>query len=309
MYRTFVLSCVLIFHGIAFGQEAKATRPAITGLSHMTLYADDLNKSREFYSELLGWEQVPSGSAESGVRFYANHVQYIELLSPPSKGLANRFDSIGFSTSDAERLRKFLGANGVAVPPVVTVDRDGNRFFYVEDPEGNKVEFTQEGTHAPKEVKPASARLSTHIIHAGFVAHDRAALDRFYKGLLGFHQYWQGGSSPDHTDWVMMQVPDGTDWVEYMFYLPANPSREQLGGANHFAPGVVSVTGLEQKLKQKGWVPSAQDRPPLLGADGKWQLDIFDRDGTRVEFTEFQPVKKPCCAPFTGPQPSPSPIW
>jgi catechol 2,3-dioxygenase-like lactoylglutathione lyase family enzyme len=309
MYRSLVLSCVLIFHGMAFGQEAKATRPAITGLSHMTLYADDLNKSQEFYSSLLGWEQVPSGAAESGVRFYANHVQYIELLSLPGKGLANRFDSIGFSTSHAEQLRRFLGANGVAVPPTVTVDRDGNTFFDVRDPEGNKIEFTQEGTHAPKETKPASARLSTYIIHAGFVAHDRAALDRFYKGLLGFHQYWQGGSSPNRTDWVMMQVPDGTDWVEYMFNLPATPSREQLASANHFAPGVVSVTDLGKRLKQKGWVPSTQDRPPLLGADGKWQLDIHDPDGTRVEFTEFQPVQKPCCSPFTGPQPNSSPVW
>ena len=107
----------------------------------------------------------------------------------------------------------------------------------------------------------------------------------------------------------MMQVPDGADWLEYMLNLPAAPSRGQLASANHFSPGVVSVRELEQKLRQRGWTPSSEERPPLLGVDGKWQLDLFDPDGTRAEFMEFNPVKEPCCSPFTGRQPSPSPTW
>jgi catechol 2,3-dioxygenase-like lactoylglutathione lyase family enzyme len=189
------------------------SRPPITGLSHMTLYSDDLHKSEQFYAGLLGWEQVPAGA---GVRFFANHMQYIELIPAPSSGLANRFNSIGFSTSNAEQLRSFLGSRGVSVPAKVTVDANRDLFFQVKDPEGNEVEFRQTGPHPPKGEKAVSERVSTHIIHAGFVAHDRAKLDSFYKNLLGFHLYWEGGSGPGHTDWVMMQVPDGTDWLEYM---------------------------------------------------------------------------------------------
>ena len=309
MCRIFVLVCVPVLASVAFGQEAKPARPAITGISHMTLYADDLKKSQAFFVDLMGWEQAPAGNAEPGVRFYANHAQYIELEAAPSKGLANRFDGIGFSTSNAEGLRKFLGAKGVAVPQAVRVDEDGDRVFEVSDPEGNRVEFVQEGAHPPQGLKAASARVSTHIIHAGFVAHDRAALDRFYKDLLGFHLYWEGGSGPGHTDWVMMQVPDGTDWLEYMLYLKPDATRGQLGSANHFSPGVVSVAELDKRLKEKGVPASAQARPPLLGLDGKWQLDLLDPDGTRVEFMEFQPVKEPCCSKFTGPQPGPYPAW
>ncbi len=309
MNRALILLCILLTPTLSLAQQAKPTRPAITGISHMTLYADDFAKSQHFYTDLLGWEQVPANRAESGVRFYANHQQYIELLSTPGTGTMDRLDRIGFSTSDAEGLRAYLAANGVAVPKSVTTDRDGNRSFEVKDPEGHKIEFTQQGPHPPKGLKAVSTRVSNHIIHAGLVARDRAALDRFYKDILGFHLYWQGGATSAHTDWVMMQVPDGTDWLEYMLYLPATPSREQLAGANHFSPGVVSVTELDKKLRQHGWTPSAQERPPLLGVDAKWQLDLYDPDGTRVEFMEFQPVKDPCCSPFTGPQAGPLPTW
>jgi catechol 2,3-dioxygenase-like lactoylglutathione lyase family enzyme len=275
----------------------------------MTLYADDLAKSQSFYGQLLGWKQVPAASVQSGIRFYANHEQYVELISPPVKGLANRFCAAGFSTTDAESLRRFLAAHGVTVPAAVEVEKDGSKSFQVSDPEGNKIEFTQSGVHAPDAPKRDAMPVSGHIIHVGFVVHDRALLDHFYKDLLGFHLYWQGGSPPTRTDWVMMQVPDGTDWLEYMLYLPVAPSRAQLGSANHFSPGVVSVKDLAARLKQRGWTPVPNEGQPLLGVDAKWQLTLHDPDGTRAELMEFAPVKDPCCAPFTGPQPSPPTSW
>ncbi len=305
--RCFLLFA-LVLPCLAFGQEG-LKRPAITGISHMTLYADDFAKSQHFYESELGWKQVPAGNAQSGVRFYANHVQYVELVTPPSQNLENRLVSFGFSTNDAEALRRFLSAKGTAVPKAVTVEPDGSRSFVTRDPEGNKVEFTQSSAHLPEAPRPGLPSVSNHIIHMGFVARDGGALDRFYHDVLGFHLYWQGGAADGRTDWVMMQVPEGTDWLEYMLNLPANPSRHELASANHFSPGVVDIQQLDHNLRAHGWTPSSQERPPLLGLDGKWQLDLFDPDGTRVEFMEFQPAKEPCCAPFTGSQPSPSVNW
>ena len=40
--------------------------------------------------------------------------------------------------------------------------------------------------------------------------------------------------------------------------------------------------------------------PPKIGRDAKWQFNMYDPDGTRAEFMEFQPVGKPCCSPFTA---------
>jgi catechol 2,3-dioxygenase-like lactoylglutathione lyase family enzyme len=309
MYKIFVMAFAFLLPSVTAAQQIHAPRPAITGISHVTLYADDKPKSQEFYATLLGWDPVPLGGAQPDVRVYANHLQYVELVSPTQPGLTDRLDIVAFSTSDAEALRQFLGANGVIVPNSVVVEQDGRRSFLVHDPEGNKIEFTQESDHWPTMHKSAAQRLSAHILHAGYVVRNRAALDHFYKDLLGFHLYWQGGFEEGHIDWVMMQVPEGTDWVEYMLYLPDHPSRAQLGSANHFAPGVVSVAELQKRLEQRGWKSVDNKNPQVLGVDGKLQLDLNDPDGTRVEFMEFLPVKKPCCAPYTGPQPSASETW
>lgn len=309
MLKTVVAAMLVMLPSLMNGQPGSTTKPAITGISHVTLFADDFEKSQKFYSELLSWDQVPVGAAKSGTRFYANHSQYVELVAPSAKGLADRLDSVAFATSDAEALRKYLGAKGVQVPSAVSIEPDGSRGFLVHDPEGNKVGFHQDGAHPMAEPASAAKAVSSHIMHAGYVVRNRAALDHFYKEILGFHLYWQGGNPASRVDWVMMQVPDGSDWIEYMLYLPEKPSLSQLGSANHLAPGVTSVAELQSKLEARGWKPAPGKNPKILGVDGKMQLDLTDPDGTRIEFMEFKPVKDPCCSPYTGAQPSPGGNW
>jgi catechol 2,3-dioxygenase-like lactoylglutathione lyase family enzyme len=309
VHKVLVAGFLFVFSVFVQAQQESAGRPAITGISHLTLFADDIPKSEAFYGTLLGWEQVPASDARPGVRFYANHLQYVELVSPPKPGVADRLDSVAFATSDAEALRKYLGARGVKVPEAVTVESNGDLSFMVRDPEENKVGFTQAAGHAPAAPANAAGRISSHIMHAGYVVRDRAALDHFYKDLLGFHLYWQGGNPASRVDWVMMQAPEGTDWIEYMLYLPADPSLAQLGSANHLAPGVVSVVELQKQLEARGWKAAAGKNPQVLGVDGKMQLDLNDPDGTRVEFMEFLPVATPCCSAYTGKQPSASSSW
>jgi catechol 2,3-dioxygenase-like lactoylglutathione lyase family enzyme len=138
------------------------------------------------------------------------------------------------------------------------------------------------------------------LIHAGFVVRDRAAEDRFYKDILGFHVYWHGGRKDDETNWVDMQVPDGTDWIEYMLNVPANADHHTLGVMNHIALGVPDIHAAEAQLRKNGWTGNEQ---PKIGRDGKWQLNLYDPDDTRVELMEFTPTQKPCCSEYTGPHP------
>jgi catechol 2,3-dioxygenase-like lactoylglutathione lyase family enzyme len=146
--------------------------------------------------------------------------------------------------------------------------------------------------------------VSTEIIHVGYVVRDRTAMDHFYRDVLGFRMYWHGGMKDDETSWVAMQVSDrhGTEWLEYMLNISPTADKHTLGVMNHIALGVTDIHATQQQLIKNGWKPGEE---PKLGRDGKWQLNLYDPDDTRIEFMEFTPKEKPCCSEFTGPHPGP----
>jgi hypothetical protein len=100
-----------------------------------------------------------------------------------------------------------------------------------------------------------------------------------------------------------MQVPDGTDWVEYMLNQPTNPDLHLSGIMNHVSLGVRDMKAAQAKLEAHGWKPHG-DEHAQMGKDGKWQLNLYDPDQTRIELMEFTPAEKPCCSEFQGKHPS-----
>jgi catechol 2,3-dioxygenase-like lactoylglutathione lyase family enzyme len=192
-------------------------------------------------------------------------------------------------------MKKFLLANKIRIEKV-----EGTRDNYcaVIDPEGHRIAFAQ----PTQSVSASASSADMRIIHAGFVVHDRAGEDRFYKDILGFHVYWHGGMKKGEDNWVDMQVPDGTDWLEYMLNVPANADHHTLGVMNHVALGVPDIKAAREQLIKNGRSGTEQ---PKIGRDGKWQLNLYDPDNTRVELMEFTPTQKPCCSEYTGPHPGP----
>jgi catechol 2,3-dioxygenase-like lactoylglutathione lyase family enzyme len=233
----------------------------------------------------------------------------VEVLPLPANAGNSRLDHMAYKTTNAEALRAYLGAHGTAVPAAVEKGPDGSRWFFVKDPEGNKVEFTQA---SPRAISMAGADpIGRHIIHVGMLVHSRAAEDPFYRGLLGFKPYWFGGMVEGKVDWVSQQVPNGHDWLEYM--LTSGPSgggikdvsQKQLGVLNHLSIGVVNMEKAVTVLDSEGRLGN-EHVGPQIGKDGKWQYNLFDPDGTRLELMEFTPVEKPCCSPFTAQNPPPT---
>jgi catechol 2,3-dioxygenase-like lactoylglutathione lyase family enzyme len=176
-----------------------------------------------------------------------------------------------------------------------------------QDPEGHHISVTDAYHIANSEdlkagLPPANPSNPVRIIHAGLIVQNREAIDHFYVDILGFRPYWHGGMKDDETRWVAMQVPDGTDWVEYMLNISANADKHTIGVMNHIALGVVDIHARQKELIASGVQPKEE---PKIGRDGKWQLNLYDADQTRIEFMEFKPVEKPCCSEFTGPHPGP----
>ncbi|MGB6961781.1 MAG: hypothetical protein WBF01_15365, partial [Candidatus Acidiferrum sp.] len=104
-------------------------------------------------------------------------------------------------------------------------------------------------------------------------------------------------------DWVAMQVPDGTDWIEYMLRIAPGADKHTLGVMNHISLGVPNIHAIQQQIIKAGAKPGEE---PKIGRDGKWQLNLYDANDTRIEFMEFKPAEKPCCSDFTGQHPGPT---
>jgi hypothetical protein len=85
--------------------------------------------------------------------------------------------------------------------------------------------------------------------------------------------------------------------------IPAAMSQENAGVLDHFALGVNNIEHSYDVLFERDGL-NGKHSPPQLGRDGKWQLNLYDPDGTRAELMEFQPAEKPCCSPFLLPSPT-----
>jgi len=281
--------------------QEQPKRPRITGIDHVRLYVSDINNASAFYGKFVGGRptQAYGCRAVSLPCFAVNPSQQIELekvSTPPKNCLAE----VAYTTSDIEQMRRYLVAHKVSVSPI-TKEPNRARHFELRDPEGNSLSFIQRGEFDP-DWSTMDNRVGTRLFHAGWAVKDVAAENKFYVDLLGFRLYWQGGFKDDGLDWCEIQVPDGDNWIEYMLNIPANADHKELGVQNHFSLGVKDIHAAAEQLHKNGL---AKFDGPEIGRDGKWALDAYDPDGTRVEFMEFTPAKDPCCHPYTAPHPKP----
>ncbi len=279
-------------------------RPRITGVSHLCVFTTDAPAAEHFCAHDLGATKRKDPENPAGARYYFNPIQFVEVLPLPTGDIrTERFDHAAFNTNDAEGLRKYLAAHNVPVPAALTNASDGSRYFEVLDPEDNRIQFVQPPLHP---VSVPINTLSHHMIHVGFMVHNAAVEDSFYHDLLGFRPFWHGGGKENVTNWVSNQVPDGLDWMEYMLVtgpekkgVPAHITREGAGSSDHFALGIPNAEAA-MELLYSGDRLQNKHSDPKIGRDGKWQINLFDPDGTRAELMEFRVAAKPCCSPFMG---------
>jgi catechol 2,3-dioxygenase-like lactoylglutathione lyase family enzyme len=295
--RQLALLCMI---GLPLSTMAPTRRPEIYGVALARIRVSNLEESRAFYASTLGLPEGTQGCfSPQGVAacFFVNSQQQVELV--PGSRSEDGVEALGFRVTDAVAMRKYLLARGVKCGEV-SESNSGDKFVDVRDPENHRILFISSRAATSGALLPSL--ISGQLIHAGFVVRDRAAADRFYKDILGFHLYWQGGMKEGETNWVAMQVPNGTTWLEYMLHVSPTADHHTLGVMNHISLGVADIKTAEQQLVKNGWKPTEK---PKVGRDGKWQLNLYDPDDTRTEFMEFKPAEKPCCSPFTGPHPGP----
>jgi lactoylglutathione lyase len=290
------------FLGVIAAVSAQAAdRPKIVAIANIAVKVDNLDEARKFYSGVVGMDEAfqTRDAAVSGelACFKVNDRQYVEV-SPTLKGeKEDRLIRIGFETSDARAMRAYLAGKGVQVPPKVNKDLNGNMSLAVKDPDGHWVQFVQYlpgSIHSKNFGKHLSdRRVSDHMLHVGVRVVDPVKADGFYKDILGFRLQWKGGRTEGPPEWISMMVPDGYDWVEYMV-TTTEPTPQQLGVLNHYALDTLDVKKVYATVVERGYKPP---REPAIAVDGRWLLQLYDKNYTRTEMMIRKPVQTPCCSP------------
>jgi lactoylglutathione lyase len=261
-------------------------RPKIVGVPHLAVYAKDLDKSRAFYRDFLGYQEPATGKS---TYFKINDRQFLKLL-PEKEPNSDRLGHISLETDDVNAMREYLLSRGVAVPEKVQKDNVGNLILNVKDPEGHTVEFVQyrpgsllaksKGKHLPE------GRISKRLMHVGIIVTDLDPAMKFYTDVLGFREFWRGSSTGTELSWINLKIPDGEDYIELMLYKEA-PAATARGSAHHQCLEVpdiqAALTALEAKPYRKEYTRQLEVR---TGRNRKRQLNLLDPDGTRTELME-----------------------
>jgi hypothetical protein len=72
-----------------------------------------------------------------------------------------------------------------------------------------------------------------------------------------------------------------------MLYPAAPPDRRQLGSAHHVALLVTDIQKALETVRARTGPDDPNHRAnPQIGRNNRWQLNLFDPDGTRVELME-----------------------
>jgi catechol 2,3-dioxygenase-like lactoylglutathione lyase family enzyme len=274
---------------LLIAQEPK--RPRVLGVAHIALFVSDIEKSRAFYKDFLGFGEPFKLDKQDGALsltfIKVNDRQYIELFPGLQPG-ADRLNHISIETNDAEAMRAYLGSRGVKVPTTVPKGRIKNSNFNVKDPDGHTVEIVQyepdSWSMREKEKFMTSARISERMLHLGILVGDLTAARKFYGDILGFHEIWRGSRDGAVLSWTNMQVPDGDDYIEFMLYKDL-PEPDKRGTAHHICLVTPDIAQAKAKLETRTGLYT-MPMEIRTGTNRKRQMNLYDPDGTRVELME-----------------------
>ena len=290
-------SLVLLFVWCCLCQiPAVAEQLPLLGLARVSIRVANLDQARAFYTGVAGFEEAfDARNADGSVAaayFKVNDQQFLEIIPGPKTDEVPR--GFAIRTDQLVKLRGRLAALGLN-PGKIHPDADGSTGFTVTNLPGQDLgflEFVQYGRKSLAERTKGkylgAHRLATHLEHVGIVATDFDTAYDFYVKTLGFHETWRrlvADRSRVAIDHIQMPGPSG-DFVELSNQGKKvdSSTRKGAGGVNHVAftvPDVKAVQSASHALN-----PALRATTPRYGLDNRWNFNLFDTDGLRVEFMQ-----------------------
>jgi catechol 2,3-dioxygenase-like lactoylglutathione lyase family enzyme len=275
---------------------AMASQLPLLGLARVSIRVSDLEQARAFYTGVAGFEEAYDAKDAHGsvaaAYFKIDDDQFLEIIPGLKPDDVRPMVGFAIRTNKLEALRKMLAADGLK-PGKIEVDADGSRGFKLTSLPGQNLDYVEFVQYGPKSLAERTKgkylganRLSDHLEHVGVATTDFDTACNFYVKTLGFHEsYRRVVNDRSHAALDHIQMPGpSADTVE-LFYPSAGPlKRSRAASMAHFAltvpdeQAVVAAAHLRE--------PGVHLGVPGYGMDNRWNFNLFDPDGTRVEFMQ-----------------------
>ena len=126
----------------------------IAQINHVTTMVKDTARAMEFYNNLLGIKQIQSQVDNPAITWLQLDngvmVHLIETAEAPAKpGNIHH----AFQVDNLEETQEILENNGFEILRG-GIRYDGQAYFFIEDPDGNSVEFCKTSGYAPAPPRP-----------------------------------------------------------------------------------------------------------------------------------------------------------
>ena len=128
------------------------TKLGLTGIGHVALKVSDIERSLAFYRDRLGFEEIMRLDRADGslwlVYLRITDTQFVELF-PGGEGdrapgaAVTAINHFCLETDDLEATAAALHERGIVLTVDPKTGADRNRQCWVEDPDGNQIEFMQ----------------------------------------------------------------------------------------------------------------------------------------------------------------------
>ena len=141
-------------------------------LGHAVLYVRDLERSRHFYRDVLGFNEIgeafPGGAAFGSGRTHHELllIQVGDAPGPPPgrrRGLYHIGIKVGDNLDDLRRAKRELEEAGVSIDGMS--DHTVSQSLYVSDPDGNEVELYVDADEAMWKANPAAVLSPIKALH------------------------------------------------------------------------------------------------------------------------------------------------
>jgi len=121
----------------------------IKELGHVVLYVSNLERSRHFYGDILGWNEIKS-ERQGAAMFTAGRTHHELLLIevgetaqpiPDGRRVGMYHFGLKVGTTDEELIAAIQQIQEAKVPIVGASDHGVTHSLYIQDPDGNEVEL------------------------------------------------------------------------------------------------------------------------------------------------------------------------